>query len=68
MTIAEAQLEMPTRFAGGFYGQFVSGLLESHRCKRGARRCAPAGDLTGTTSRCYGQCSGRNGSQYLRRT
>ena len=27
MTIAEAQLEMRRRFAGGFYGQFVSGVL-----------------------------------------
>jgi hypothetical protein len=27
MTIAEAQLEMRTRFAGGFYGQFVSAVL-----------------------------------------
>ena len=27
MTISEAQLEIRTRFVGGFYGQFVSGIL-----------------------------------------
>jgi hypothetical protein len=27
MTISEAQLEIRTRFVGGFYGQFVSGSL-----------------------------------------
>ena len=27
MTIREAQLEIRTRFVGGFYGQFVSGTL-----------------------------------------
>jgi hypothetical protein len=27
MTIGEAQLEIRTRFVGGFYGQFVSGIL-----------------------------------------
>ena len=27
MTISEAQLEIRTRFVGGFYGQAVSGLL-----------------------------------------
>ena len=27
MTVSEAQLEVRTRFVGGFYGQFVSGTL-----------------------------------------
>jgi len=27
MTISEAQLEIRTRFVGGFYGQLVSGIL-----------------------------------------
>ena len=27
MTISEAQLEIRTRFVGGCYGQFVSGIL-----------------------------------------